>query len=140
GQLPGGGHRVRSTLLAGAGIRALDLSIDARVIPMGSSGSAGSTGDDVLHAHPCAGLRWELELFEDFTIDVAGAVGGLATGDSESWSADILVGFQWNPTPHFGAQVGYRQLLLGIESGDSPSEFAWNGGLAGVYGGITLRF
>lgn len=138
GQLDSGGAKVRSTLLALGGIRAIDLSIDTQVFSSGSL--SGSASGDGLHAHPYAGLRWELEFLEDFTIDVVGAVGGMKTGDTESWSADIWVGFQWNPTPYLGAQIGYRQLLMGLEEDSAPAEFAWQGGLAGVYAGATLRF
>jgi hypothetical protein len=132
--------RARSTLLALAGARALDTSIDTVVFPMDSTGTPASVGYDSMHAHPYAGVRWELEVLEDFTVDVTTTLGGWSTGDSESWSSDILVGFQWNPTPYIGAQIGYRQLLLGIEDGEAPTEFAWQGGLAGVYAGLTLRF
>jgi hypothetical protein len=126
--------------MAVGGVRALDVSVDSVVLPMGSTGESGSAGDDALHAHPYAGVRWELEIREQFTIDLEVTLGGFESGDSESWSSDILVGFQWNPTQHFGAQIGYRQLLLGIESDEAPQEFAWQGGLAGVYAGVTLRF
>ncbi len=139
-KLRNGAPRLTSTLMAVAGMRALDVGIDVERIPVGSTGPSGAVGDDALHAHPFAGLRWELEVHEDFTIDLEVTLGGLQSGDSESWSSDILVGFQWNPTHYFGAQVGYRQLLLGIESGEDPAEFAWQGGLAGVYAGATLRF
>ena len=51
-----------------------------------------------------------------------------------------MVGFQWDPTANFGAQIGYRQLLFGLEADDAPAEFAWQGGLAGVYAGAVVRF
>ncbi|MDQ7012855.1 MAG: hypothetical protein Q9O74_03040 [Planctomycetota bacterium] len=133
-----GSVEITSTLLGIAGIRAVDLEITAEVISGGTQ--TGTAGGDALQAHPYVGFRWELEIARDFTIDFTTTLGGLAFGDSESWSSDILVGFQWNPTPHFGMQGGYRQLLLGIETDDAPGEFAWNGGLAGVYAGATLRF
>lgn len=136
GEIAGGGTRLRSTLLAVGGIRA--LSAEIRTEP-GSGDSTGASGD-AFHAHPYAGLRWELELLEDFSLDVTTSLGGLTMGESESWSTDIVVGFQWNPTRHFGGQFGYRQLLMGIEEDEAPTEFAWNGGLAGVYAGMTLRF
>ncbi|HZW09174.1 MAG TPA: hypothetical protein VFF69_04655 [Phycisphaerales bacterium] len=140
GEMTSGGVKARSTLLAVAGIRAVDVSFDTAVLPMDSTGTPGTAGGDAMHAHPFAGVRWELEVLEDFTIDVTATLGGLPSGESESWSSDILVGFQWNPTPHIGAQIGYRQLLLGVEDGEAPTEFAWQGGLAGVYAGLTLRF
>ncbi|MBK7406386.1 MAG: hypothetical protein IPJ41_17740 [Phycisphaerales bacterium] len=138
GELAGGGSKVRSTLLALGGVRALDVSIDTQVLSSGSV--SGTAGGDAMQAHPYGGLRWELDLWEKFTVDLVGAVGGLDMGDNESWSADIWVGFQWNPTPYLGAQVGYRQLLMGVERGAAPGEFAWQGGIAGVYAGVTLRF
>ncbi len=133
-----GSVEIVSTLLGIAGVRMIDAEISAEVVSGGSL--TGAVGSNALHAHPYAGVRWELEIAREFTIDFTTTLGGLAFGDSESWSSDILVGFQWNPTAHFGIQGGYRQLLLGIETGDAPTEFAWNGGLAGVYAGATLRF
>jgi hypothetical protein len=140
GTLDSGGAKVRSTLLALGGIRAIDASAETLVFSPGSSAPSGTAKGDAFHAHPYAGLGWELEIYEDFTIDLLGTMGGLSIGNAESWSTDIIVGFQWNPTPHFGAQIGYRQLLFGVERGEAPSEFAWQGGLAGVYAGATLRF
>lgn len=140
GTLASGGATFRSTLLALAGVRAIDASVDTLVFTPGSSIPSAAAGGDAFHAHPYAGLRWEMEVYEDITIDLLGSIGGLSIGDSESWSADIIVGFQWNPTPHLGAQIGYRQLLFGIENGSAPVEFSWQGGLAGVYAGATLRF
>lgn len=127
-----------STVLGLAGARAIDAEITSEVISGGSS--AGSASGEALHAHPYVGIRWELEIAREFSIDFTTTLGGLSFGDSESWSSDILVGFQWNPTAHFGMQMGYRQLLFGLETDDAPGEFAWNGGLAGVYTGATLRF
>ena len=133
-----GGIDISSTVLGLAGVRAIDAEVASEVISGGSS--SGSVDGNALHAHPYAGIRWELELAKEFSIDFTTSIGGLSFGDSESWSSDILVGFQWNPTAHFGMQLGYRQLLFGIETDDAPGEFAWNGGLAGVYAGATLRF
>ncbi len=140
GTLDSGHPKLRATLLAIAGVRALDVSIDTQVFAPGSSTPSATAGGDAFHAHPYAGFRGEMDIYEDFTLDFVSSIGGLSIGDSESWSVDIMVGFQWNPTPHFGTQIGYRQLLFGIEKGKAPAEFAWNGGLAGLYAGATFRF
>lgn len=140
GVLDGGGVKFRSSLTGFGGVRALDVDVDTQVFTPGGSGASATAGGDAFHAHPYGGVRWELDLHEQFTIDLIGSMGGLKVGDSESWSADILVGFQWNPTDHFGAQIGYRQLLFGIEDGEAPAELSWHGGLAGLYAGATLRF
>jgi opacity protein-like surface antigen len=140
GKLDSGTVKVRSSLAALAGVRVLDTEIQTQVFAPGSSVASGSSSADAFQAHPYAGFRWEMDLYEQFTLDLTGSVGGLTLGDSQSWSSDIMVGFQWNPTPHFGAQLGYRQLLFGTEKNTAPSEFAWNGGLAGVYAGAVVRF
>lgn len=129
---------IRSSIFALAGVRAIDLEASTEVLSNGSA--RGTASGDALHAHPYAGLRWEMDVLEDFTLDLTTSIGGLSTGDNESWSSDILVGFQWNPTASFGAQVGYRQLLFGIETDEAPREFAWQGGIAGVYAGIVVKF
>ncbi len=138
GQLDSGAPKYRASVILLGGIRSIDTTFQSDVFRSGSN--IASTRADAFHAHPYGGVRLEMELFEDFSIDLLSTVGGLYTGDTESWSSDILVGFQWNPTPHFGAQIGYRQLLMGIEENNAPNEFAWNGGMAGLYGGVVLRF
>jgi hypothetical protein len=138
GVLDGGGDKFRSTVLALAGIRAISAEITSQVFASGVGGAIAS--GDAFGAHPYAGVRWEMDIYEEFSIDVVGTLGGVKLGDSESWSSDIMVGFQWNPTANFGAQIGYRQLLFGVETDDAPAEFAWQGGLAGVYAGAVVRF
>jgi hypothetical protein len=129
---------VDSSVALLGGVRALDVSMRTEVVSGGSV--SGEASGDALHAHPYVGVRWQLELARDFAIDLTTSLGGLSFGDSESWSSDILVGFHWQPTPYLGVQAGYRQLLLGIETDEAPTEFAWQGGLAGVFAGATLRF
>ena len=140
GTTDSGGVKLRSTLTGLVGVRAIDIDAENQVFTPGSSVPAATASGDAFHAHPYGGLRWEMDLYEDFTIDLLGSIGGLKVGESESWSADIMVGFQWNPTPHFGAQIGYRQLLMGIEDGEAPTEMSYQGGLAGIYAGAVLRF
>lgn len=138
GTLREGGPKFRSTVLALVGVRAISADISSQVFTSGSGGATAS--GDAFGAHPYAGVRWEMDIYGDFSIDLATSLGGMKLGDSESWSSDIMVGFQWNPTPSLGAQIGYRQLLFGVESGSAPGELSWQGGLAGVYAGAVLRF
>ena len=140
GFLDSGAPKYKLSVILLGGIRSIDTSFRSEVFRPGTSTPIATTQSDALHAHPYGGVRLEMELFEDFTIDLLSTLGGLTIGDTESWSSDILVGFQWNPTPHFGAQIGYRQLLMGIEQNNAPTEFSWQGGMAGLYGGTVIRF
>ncbi|GIK19794.1 MAG: hypothetical protein DYG93_09270 [Leptolyngbya sp. PLA2] len=136
GTTENGGVQLRSRLIGFAGARFHDVDFDASLqAPDGVSVSA-----DRLFAEPIVGLRWELDINERFTIDVVGAGGAFGWGDQSSWSADIGVGFTWRPVENLGVQVGYRQLVVGLEDGDAPERFEWRGSVAGLYAGAVLRF
>lgn len=128
-----GGTRLRSSIFAVGGARFLDVEAGAELDGTSISRSA-------IAAHPLAGLRWELDIWEEFAVDLLMAGGYFPAGNNSSYSFDILVGFAWNPTPALGAQIGYRQLLFEIQDGEGVDEFNWQGGLAGVYAGAVLRF
>ncbi|MFG0327877.1 MAG: hypothetical protein ACF8SC_11495 [Phycisphaerales bacterium JB037] len=130
-----GGFDVESWIELTGGVRAYAVDFDATV-----NGTA-SAGTDQLFAEPFAGVKWTLELIEEFTIDTELTLGGFSTGsERRSFGVDIIVGLNWRPTPNFGAQLGYRQLAFGLYDGNGIDEFEWRGAVAGVYGGLELRF
>lgn len=115
------------------GVRFYDLDIDAR------SGPSAANADE-LFIEPFVGLRGELELYQDFFVDLRGGFGGFAIDDTESFSVDIMVSFAWRPTPAAGVQIGYRQLAYILETGEGASEVAHEGALAGIFAGLEIRF
>lgn len=130
-----GGFDVESWIELTGGVRTYAVDFDASV------NDSASEGTDQLFAEPFAGVKWSLELLEEFTIDTELTVGGFSTGsERQSFSVDIILGLAWRPTPNLGAQIGYRQLAFGLYDGDGADTFEWRGAVAGIYGGIELRF
>jgi hypothetical protein len=100
-----------------------------------------STSAHKTFLEPMVGVRLEAELFEEFTIDGNIMFGfSRAAGDQDTFSWNVWVGFQYRPHPHFGLQLGYRLQAFDLERGSGADRFAFRGGMAGVYGGIVLRF
>ncbi|MEM0984060.1 MAG: hypothetical protein AAGI17_08940 [Planctomycetota bacterium] len=125
------------------GVRFHSLSIDASVEATAGArtGSEPLTTDaDELFAEPIIGARLELDFDQTYGLDVASSVGGFGAGDRSSFSYDILVGFWYRPRPWVGVQIGYRLLLVRLESGEGSETFEWEGNTAGLYWGVTLSF
>lgn len=88
---------------------------------------------------PYLGIKGSVVIAEKVTIDLATSFGGLAGLDhKQSFAWDMLVGFQYHVTPHLGAQIGYRQLLLRLNETDT--HLKWDGAVAGLYFGFVGTF
>ncbi len=116
------------------GGRVHDLSIDFR-----ASGTGPTASYDELLGEPLIGARLIAEFTPQFGIDILGTVGYFPS-DPETFSVDIRAGFSWTPLENVGVQIGYRQLLVDIEDGDNPAQFTYDGGFAGLFTGLVLRF
>lgn len=134
GPMAGGGFRYEPSWDVLVGARVYDVNLDVAV-------PGGTSSNSAFFAEPYVGLRFSMDLVEQFTIDVQASIGVFSDGgDRHSLSWDIMSGFQWNPTANFGIQFGYRQLAFRLHDGDSGGDFEFNGALAGIYIGGTLRF
>jgi len=121
-----------------AGARFTRLKFDQRATAPGGQSASQSVSE--LFPQAVLGVRWSMGLIEEFTVDAELTAGWLDTGDRSSLSVEIALGFAWEPTPNFGAQFGYRIIVSSYESGSSDSGFDYEGGLAGLYAGVKLRF
>ncbi len=130
-----GGFRARSSLDAIVGLRYVEMDWSVSGLASGSPVEQ-SVGEEFLH--PIVGLKFSLDLFEQATIDAQNTFGFM-TGSRESFTWDILVGFQWRPTEHFGAQIGYRQVLMRMNDGEDEG-FSYEGAMAGIYVGAVFKF
>lgn len=128
----GGGFRVRSDLDGIAGFRYYDLTMRFDRV----AGGGVSETQHILE--PVIGIKYTLELYEEVTIDARLTLGPGNLG-STGLSVDIQIGFQWNPTEHFGMQIGYRQLAYSLSAGGND-DFDYTGAMAGLYFGAVLRF
>jgi len=116
-----------------AGVRMFDVDLDV-------SASSGSQGAEHFWAQPVAGARMEVAIWERFGFDVTSAFGYLPAGESTSFSWDIVAAFHWRPIENVGVQIGYQQLRMTLEDGEDDDEFRWEGGMAGLFGGLLIRF
>jgi len=85
---------------------------------------------------PVLGARLEMDLTQAFSVNVETTVGWMPSGH-ESLSWDISAGFVWRPVEHLGVQLGYRNLWFDLDSGEGTR---WDGGVAGLFAGVQLRF
>lgn len=128
------GFRLRPTWDVLLGGRLYDVGVD--ILAPG-----GGASQDSLLIEPVAGVRFGVDLIENFTVDVTASVGFFSdASDRQTVSWDIAAGFQWNPTRNIGLQIGFRQLAYRLHDGDEGSEFEVNGALAGLYFGGLIRF
>lgn len=130
-----GGFRARSSLDAVVGLRYIEMDWS---VAGTASGSPFDRAVSEEFLHPIVGLKFSLDLFEQTTIDAQNTFGFM-TGDRESFTWDILLGFQWRPTENFGAQIGYRQVLMRMNDGEDTG-FSYEGAMAGIYFGAVFKF
>lgn len=122
------------SLEAVGGVRFYDVGFDL-------SAPGGTASSDEFFAEPVAGLRVVLDVLERLTIDVESTIGAWTDGgDRESFSFDIAAGFMYRPIENVGVQIGYRQQMFSLSSGEGSDEFEFDGALAGVYAGVVVRF
>lgn len=117
------------------GLRLYDTDIAVRNITTGVESSSQQT-----FVEPIIGLRTELDIDRDYSIDLQISGGYYADSDRSVSSLDIIVGFKWTPTPNVGWQIGWRQILTWMQDGEGAAEFEYSGGLAGLYTGVVIRF
>jgi hypothetical protein len=123
-------------LYAIGGLRAYDVDLDVREI----GGEGGRSATDQFFVEPILGLRGEIDIARDVTIDLQMTGGGYLDSDRSVASLDIVTGFQWRPHPNVGVQVGWRQVAYWLDDGDGPDEFEYNGRMAGIQAGLVIRF
>ncbi len=139
--LDSGGFKLRTRLDAVAGVRLMSFEFDTVSLsgPGGDPTGPAQSADEFT-AMPLVGARVTADFYEDFSIILEMTVGGQPFGDDWSYGFDIIVGGQWRPIQHVGAQIGYRALFLGLASGNGDDEFEFNGAAQGLYAGVTFDF
>ncbi len=117
-----------------AGLRADDIGFGVR------EAGGGASQVDEIFVTPVIGARAEVELLDDFTIDLQVTGGVYADSDTSSTALDVVLAFHWRPHPNVATQIGWRQSLVGFTSGSGAREFDYGGTVAGVQAGIVIRF
>lgn len=135
-----GRPQIESGIEALIGARASYTDFEFSASPIGG-GEERQTSASRLFAEPIAGIRWQMELYEQLGVDVMTTFGGFSTGRQRtSLSWDIMVGTTWRPIENLGVRAGYRQLLVDLQDDDGAGKFEYKGAIAGLYGGIEIRF
>lgn len=133
-----GKARVRTRLDAMGGLRLHDVDALVQNRSLAAPGNEDSAQE--LFVTPVVGLKGSIEFYDQFSIDLQLAVGGLPWGDQQSMVGDVLVGGTWKPVDNFGVQIGYRALFFDFSSGDGSGAFELAGSLQGLYAGIVIEF
>lgn len=115
------------------GLRVYDLEIGV------GATTPNTARADEFFLEPIAGGRLEMEFAKDFSIDVQTTFGYMPA-DRESSSWDIRLAFSWRPVENLGVQLGYRNMFMTLETGDGAERFEFDGGVAGLFAGIQIRF
>jgi len=123
-------------LYALAGARLYDLDIQVRQSGSGS----GRAGIDEFFIEPIIGVRSEMTIIRDFTMNLQLDGGGFGDSDQSSFSFNISVDFQWRPAPWIGVQIGWRQVLYSFSDGSGVQEFEYDGAMAGLFTGVVFKF
>jgi len=125
-----------------AGLRFHQADIEVRSLrpsPLTAGTPLLASANEVF-AEPVVGARLDLNIFEQFGMEVESLVGGFGFGDRSSVSFSIDAGFVYRPTPPIGIKVGYRLLAFDLIDGDGADEFNWAGSVAGLYFGAQFSF
>lgn len=126
--------RLNVHLLAGA--RLYDTSVKVeRITPTFASAEAEHT-----FIEPIIGARAELDITRAFSIKVQATGGTLPLDDTSSYSFDIAASFHYSPVAWADLFVGYRLLLVSLEDGEDLDAFEFDGTVAGLFAGFTIRF
>lgn len=112
------------------GARMYDIGIG-----IGSTSPTAARSDEFF-VEPVVGARLEMDLTRAFSVNIETTAGWMPSGH-ESLSWDISAGFVWRPVEHVGVQLGYRNLWFELDSGEGTR---WDGGVAGLFAGVQLRF
>jgi hypothetical protein len=129
-----GGRDFRGTLEGIGGIRLYSADFEIQT-------PTGIASHNEFLAEPLLGLRFGMEIRERFNIDVQGSFGAFDDGGHRSSiSYDIIAAFSYRPVENVGVQIGYRQLAFDFSTGRAEQQFRYDGAVAGIFGGVVIRF
>lgn len=121
------------------GVRLYEFDVSVRQNAPAGSGPSSAQSDQ-LFVEPIVGVRLEAEIARRFGIDFELTGGGYGDSDRSSLSVDVSVAFAWRPCEAVGVEIGWRQLAYRARDGEIPGEFEYNGRMAGLFAGLTVRF
>lgn len=129
------GHKMRFRLDAEVGLRIYDFEFEVANLDTGGA----TFTDSRTFLEPHAGVKAAFNIYEDITVDLYTNFGAWPF-DTQAFSWDIGVGFQWRPVDYFGVQIGYRSTIFRLNEGSGVNEFEWAGSYQGLHAGLQFRF
>jgi hypothetical protein len=120
---------VVARLIPYAGLRMIAPDVDT------TTGGGDFSGSDEF-LFPLVGLRIELEILEWLSLDTGADFGGLDLLGDDAYSFDWTVNIRVMLTDNIGAQIGFRQMYMNLESDD----VLLDGSIGGLMAGLTIRF
>jgi hypothetical protein len=134
---------LRARVLVGGGLRVSSINLDFAVTPTSGARTGAETlalSYDQVFAEPILAVAMELDLHERFMFSLNATAGAFGTGDTTSASFTIEPALIWHPKPNIGLEIGYKMHIYRLKDGNDPAQFEWSGSIAGLYGGVSVRF
>ncbi|MEM7623414.1 MAG: hypothetical protein AAF235_09445 [Planctomycetota bacterium] len=124
------------------GLRVQTVEFDSRVVPAvaPAPGTPTTASADETYVEALAGGALSVSYRETLGLDFFFSGGGMPGGDDSSTTLDLGVSFSYRPVAWVGGEIGYRLLVLDMQSGNGPDTFEWDGAVAGLYWGVQFRF
>lgn len=124
------------------GLRFHHADFEVRIQPVIAPGAGTPllASADEFFLEPVIGARLELDILEQFGMEVESVAGGFGFDDRSSFSFSIDAGFVYRPAPPVGLKVGYRLMVFDLADGEGAQEFEWSGSMAGLYFGAQFSF
>lgn len=120
----------------------VDLVVGARFYDFGFrveslGGGGGRESGRIRHVEGLIGVRADVTFEDRYEIEVEANVGGTPEMDSrDSRSSNLQAAFKFRPTSNTSIQIGYRLRVTDLRDAD----LELNGAVAGLFGGISIRF
>jgi opacity protein-like surface antigen len=133
------GYRVTPQLLAFAGIRYTNVSMDITANATGPVNSpTGSAERSQNWVDPVVGLSADFPLAERWSVRLRGDVGGFGVGAKFAWQGLGVV--SWQATKLIQVVGGYRYLREEYESGSGTDYFRYDIAMSGPALGVSFTF
>ncbi len=124
---------------AGARYTYLDAKVDFKGV---FQGLVNNVDKHKSWLEPLIGARTIWDLSEQWTVTLAGDIGGFGAGSDFAWDAFGLIGYRFSLFGQENARVlaGYRALSQDYTDGSGTDKFQWDVTLHGPILGLLVQF
>lgn len=121
---------------ASAGVRWNRIKQDIDISAGPGAASLGGTED---WFEPVVGLRYAVEVADDWTFGTRAELSGFGVGGDELQYV-VLAGFDWQAWENTSLRIGYQFYGIDFSTDRSAGEFAYQIDQHGPYLGVTFNF